>query len=72
LPDLPDSHVLEPRASVKAVRLGPKGADATLLAALHQAQWNVSAVARDLAVSRMTLYRRMKRSGIVAPHRQGG
>jgi transcriptional regulator of acetoin/glycerol metabolism len=72
LPDLPDSHVLEPRASVNAVRLGPKGADATLLAALHQAQWNVSAVARDLAVSRMTLYRRMKRSGIVAPHRQGG
>jgi transcriptional regulator of acetoin/glycerol metabolism len=30
----------------------------------------VSAVARTLGFSRMTLYRRMKRAGIVPPNRQ--
>ncbi len=37
--------------------------------ALQQAQWNVSAVARQMGLSRMTLYRRMKRAGIVPPNR---
>jgi len=46
---------------------GP-GADA-LHHALRAAQWNVSEVARRLGLSRMTLYRRMKRAGIVPPHR---
>ncbi|WP_439112345.1 sigma-54-dependent Fis family transcriptional regulator [Hydrogenophaga sp.] len=40
-----------------------------LLQALRTAHWNVSAVARDMGLSRMTLYRRMKRSGIVQPNR---
>jgi sigma-54 dependent transcriptional regulator, acetoin dehydrogenase operon transcriptional activator AcoR len=42
-----------------------------LLQALRTAHWNVSAVARQMGLSRMTLYRRMKR-GIVAsfPRRQ--
>lgn len=36
--------------------------------ALRRHQWNVSAVARELGLSRPTIYRRMKRLGIVAPH----
>jgi transcriptional regulator of acetoin/glycerol metabolism len=42
------------------------GADA-LRQALQAARWNVSAVARQLGCSRMTLYRRMKRWGIASP-----
>jgi transcriptional regulator of acetoin/glycerol metabolism len=46
-------------------------ADAQLLVQyLRAAQWNVSAVARQLGVARMTLYRRMKRWGIESPNRQ--
>jgi sigma-54 dependent transcriptional regulator, acetoin dehydrogenase operon transcriptional activator AcoR len=45
--------------------------DALLQAALRAAQWNVSAVARHMGVARMTLYRRMKRAGIVPPNRMG-
>jgi transcriptional regulator of acetoin/glycerol metabolism len=37
--------------------------------ALRAAHWNVSAVARDMGLSRMTLYRRMQRAGIVPPNR---
>lgn len=40
-----------------------------LLQALRAAQWNVSAVARQMRLSRMTLYRRMHRAGIVPPNR---
>jgi transcriptional regulator of acetoin/glycerol metabolism len=56
----------------KAQDSGPPRSDDDLLQALRLSQWNVSAVARSLDVSRMTLYRRMKRAGIVAPHRQAG
>jgi transcriptional regulator of acetoin/glycerol metabolism len=38
-----------------------------LLRTLQAARWNVSAVARQLGCSRMTLYRRMKRWGIQSP-----
>ncbi len=41
-----------------------------LLQYLRAAQWNVSTVARQLGVARMTLYRRMKRWGLEAPNRQ--
>ena len=44
---------------------------ALLLQYLRAAQWNVSGVARQLGVSRMTLYRRMKRMGIESPNRAG-
>jgi transcriptional regulator of acetoin/glycerol metabolism len=49
--------------------LAPSGADtaADLRAQLVGAHWNVSAVARALGCSRMTLYRRMKRLGIQSP-----
>ena len=42
-----------------------------LLQALRAAQWNVSAVARQMGLARMTLYRRMKRASIVPPNRMG-
>ncbi len=38
-----------------------------LYRALCRHQWNVSAVARDLGLSRPTIYRRMRRLGIVPP-----
>jgi transcriptional regulator of acetoin/glycerol metabolism len=57
------AHAAEPSA--------PQQAAATaLLKALRQAHWNVSEVARQMGLSRMTLYRRMKRAGIVAPNRE--
>lgn len=40
-----------------------------LLQGIRAAGWNVSAVARQLGVSRMTVYRRMKRYGIRSPNR---
>ncbi|SFT69933.1 Transcriptional regulator of acetoin/glycerol metabolism [Halomonas saccharevitans] len=36
--------------------------------ALRRQQWNISAVARELGLSRPTIYRRMKRLGITPPH----
>ena len=38
-----------------------------LMASLRAARWNHSAVARQLGISRMTLYRRMQRYGITSP-----
>jgi transcriptional regulator of acetoin/glycerol metabolism len=35
---------------------------------LRAARWNVTAVARQLGISRMTLYRRLKRWGIRSPN----
>ncbi|MEJ5064523.1 sigma-54-dependent Fis family transcriptional regulator [Erwinia sp. MYb375] len=41
-----------------------------LVALLRAARWNHSAVARQLGISRMTLYRRMQRYGIQSPNTQ--
>ena len=41
-----------------------------IISPMRAAQWNVSAVARQLGLSRMTLYRRMHRFGIVSPNQQ--
>ena len=54
--------------SIRAVGTG----DLALRQALRETQWNVSEVARRLGLSRMTVYRRMQRAGIVAPHRAEG
>jgi sigma-54 dependent transcriptional regulator, acetoin dehydrogenase operon transcriptional activator AcoR len=54
------------RVGAQDVAQAPDGADA-LLVALQAARWNVSAVARQLGCSRMTLYRRMKRLGVRSP-----
>jgi transcriptional regulator of acetoin/glycerol metabolism len=40
---------------------------ALLLAALRQRSWNISLTSVDLGMSRMTLYRQMKRFSIVNP-----
>ena len=39
----------------------------TILAALKETHWNVTKAARQLNVSRNTLYRKMKRHGITPP-----
>lgn len=47
--------------------LPPDGA--LLMQCLRASGWNLSAVARQLGISRMTLYRRMERYGIQSPNR---
>ena len=79
LEDLPD-HLMGSAAAVQAPRcrptsvwqsLGEHPPEAVLLLQyLRAAQWNVTAVARQLGLSRMTLYRRMHRFGIVSPNQQ--
>ena len=44
-------------------------ADSHLITQLQQHQWNISAVARELGVSRPTVYRQMQRQGIVPPNK---
>jgi transcriptional regulator of acetoin/glycerol metabolism len=46
----------------------PPSDAAALIQALCAAGWNVSAAARTLGISRMTLYRRMKRCGVRSPN----
>jgi transcriptional regulator of acetoin/glycerol metabolism len=70
LDDLPELQS-DPRLGVSVAADEPTapGDPQALRQALQQAQWNVSAVARQMGLSRMTLYRRMKRAGIVPPNR---
>ncbi|WP_250455221.1 sigma-54-dependent Fis family transcriptional regulator [Caballeronia sp. ATUFL_M2_KS44] len=49
-------------------RLPPEGM--LLMQYLRAASWNLSAVARQIGVSRMTLYRRMERYGIRSPNQR--
>ena len=69
LHDLPDDLGYAPTGPAKLLPPATDKDEQALRAALKAAQWNVTAVARRLQVSRMTLYRRMKRWGIEAPHR---
>ncbi len=72
--DLPDGLV-EPDADAPdddrslTTDLIPPHTASTLLAQLQAASWNVSAVARQLGVARMTVYRRMHRLGLRSPAR---
>lgn len=76
--DLPEglSHVAMPDDAPRAVeafdphRLPPEGM--LLMQYLRAASWNLSAVARQIGVSRMTLYRRMARYGIQSPNQRDG
>ncbi|WP_066740512.1 sigma-54-dependent Fis family transcriptional regulator [Cupriavidus sp. D384] len=43
-----------------------------LMQYLRASGWNLSAVARQIGISRMTLYRRMERYGIASPNRRDG
>lgn len=56
-----------PRAQAEAIPAGLNAEAAALMATLKSTRWNVTAAAAVLGVSRVTLYRRMKRFGIVAP-----
>ena len=72
--DLPElrrweAETLQPTQGPVHDGLAP-AATTALLQALQAAQWNVSQVARRMGLSRMTLYRRMQRAGIVPPNRQ--
>ena len=67
LPELSTTSQTE-HAETSTIGVRDDGPDA-LLQALRAAQWNVSAVARQMGLARMTLYRRMKRAGIVPPNR---
>jgi sigma-54 dependent transcriptional regulator, acetoin dehydrogenase operon transcriptional activator AcoR len=78
LPELQASRLPPARSTAAGVQAdallqsgGGSDPDALLQAALRAAHWNVSAVARQMGVARMTLYRRMKRAGIVPPNRMG-
>ncbi len=66
--DLPVLHGAH-RAAQRPQPAVPGPAD-DLMQALRAAHWNVSAVARTLGLSRMTVYRRMARAGIVPPNRE--
>jgi transcriptional regulator of acetoin/glycerol metabolism len=70
MPELSAGHRTQDRAAVSASAQDDNGPEA-LLQALRAAHWNVSAVARQMRLARMTLYRRMKRAGIVPPNRLG-
>lgn len=77
--DLPELQASQPQVlagSASALGPGtvhqaPLGAapETELRQALQAAHWNVSQVARRMGLSRMTLYRRMQRAGIVPPNR---
>ncbi|MEC5344602.1 sigma-54-dependent Fis family transcriptional regulator [Brenneria populi] len=78
--DLPEEICLPARAAPPAMMADETGetADAEktpvspegmlLMQYLRAARWNHSAVARQLGISRMTLYRRMQRLGIRSPN----
>jgi sigma-54 dependent transcriptional regulator, acetoin dehydrogenase operon transcriptional activator AcoR len=63
LGDLPDGFLSALRATPSAAATLPAEAQ-LLLQYLRAAHWNVAAVARQLGMARMTVYRRMKRWGI--------
>lgn len=81
LSDLPDALAVnantgsttmpQSRLSLDKTPCPPQGGAVELLAQLYAAHWNVSDAARALGLSRMTLYRRMKRWGIVSPNHSG-
>jgi transcriptional regulator of acetoin/glycerol metabolism len=55
-------------AAASAAEPPPSPEAQLLLQYLRAARWNISAVAHQLGVTRMTVYRRMKRWGIRDPH----
>jgi sigma-54 dependent transcriptional regulator, acetoin dehydrogenase operon transcriptional activator AcoR len=67
LGELPDALLARDGAQAAAPTLLPEAQ--LLLQYLRAARWNISAVAHQLGVTRMTVYRRMKRWGIQEPPR---
>ena len=68
-PALPESAT-ESAAAAEPESLAPEAM--LLVQYLRASGWNLSAVARQIGVSRMTLYRRMERYGIASPNRRDG
>ncbi|MDN3556919.1 sigma-54-dependent Fis family transcriptional regulator [Halomonas maura] len=75
--DLPEEcvsgHLAHPAARTPVTgggRVAPALGEDPLEEALRRHRWNISAVARELGLSRPTIYRRMKRLGIVPPNQQ--
>jgi transcriptional regulator of acetoin/glycerol metabolism len=67
LAELPDA-LLARSAAQPALPTLPAEAQ-LLLQYLRAARWNISAVAHQMGVTRMTIYRRMKRWGLQEPQR---
>jgi transcriptional regulator of acetoin/glycerol metabolism len=82
--DLPETFGAAPQLRAQPAALAPAIAPAAfdphqlppegmlLMQYLRASGWNLSAVARQIGVSRMTLYRRMERYGIRSPNRRDG
>ncbi|SEO90469.1 sigma-54-dependent Fis family transcriptional regulator [Aquisalimonas asiatica] len=75
--DLPDEHPPASLASrgpgVHRPQAGSYTGDAAILhEALMRTHWNITAVARELGLSRPTIYRRMRRHGMVPPNWRDG
>ncbi|WP_060507091.1 sigma-54-dependent Fis family transcriptional regulator [Pseudomonas sp. NBRC 111124] len=73
LADLPED-LLEPVSAARATALEQQVEDLEarhLLAVLRRERWHMSAAAQAAGISRSTLYRKMKRYGIVQPNQQG-
>ncbi|MCZ2105223.1 MAG: sigma-54-dependent Fis family transcriptional regulator [Comamonadaceae bacterium] len=74
--DLPEWLGAEPPALAQPASAGARAAGAAQLPdddwlrVLREHGWNVSAAARALGLSRMTLYRRMRRCGVPLPRRE--
>jgi len=68
LAELPDALLARADAADAAAALAPEAQ--LLLQYLRAARWNISAVAHQLGVTRMTVYRRMKRWGLREPGRE--
>lgn len=64
--DLPDTL----RVTAAAQPVAVNDEQDVLLRQLRAARWNMSETARQLGISRMTLYRRLQRLGIQLPERQ--
>ncbi len=79
LTDLPDRLVAAPPLHAQRLSAAPSSAASSdageaeqLVRQLRAASWNVTEVARQLRISRMTLYRRMKRWNIASPNQRDG
>ncbi|NDL71389.1 sigma-54-dependent Fis family transcriptional regulator [Vreelandella alkaliphila] len=72
--DLPEqclSQRITRRAAAKLEANTSEALSGSLTHLLKQHHWNISAVARELGVSRPTVYRQMQRQGIMPPNWQG-
>jgi transcriptional regulator of acetoin/glycerol metabolism len=77
LDDLPDhlggAPARQPLAASSSIlAAAPAREAAQLLQQLTASRWNVAEAARRMGLSRMTLYRRMQRWGIVSPNQRDG